>query len=73
MDVGGLIVSDLDLDSVLGRVLDAGRELTGAQYAALGVLDESGTELERFITRGIDEEAEQRIGARPRGAASWAC
>jgi signal transduction histidine kinase len=67
INVGSLIVSDLDLDSLLGRVLDAARELTGARYAALGVLNEERTGLERFITRGIDEEAERAIGARPRG------
>ena len=67
INVGSLIVSDLDLDSLLGRVLDAARELTGARYAALGVLNEPRTELERFITRGIDEQAERAIGTRPRG------
>jgi signal transduction histidine kinase len=67
IDVGSLIVSELDLDSVLGRVLDAACELTGARYAALGVLDEGRAELERFITRGIDEETERAIGTRPRG------
>ena len=67
IEVGGLIVSELDLDSVLGRVLDAACELTGARYAALGVLDEGRAELERFITRGIDEETERAIGTRPRG------
>jgi GAF domain-containing protein len=36
INVGSLIVSDLDLDSILGRVLDAAYELTGARYAALG-------------------------------------
>jgi signal transduction histidine kinase len=67
IEVGSLIVSELDLDSVLGQVLDAACELTGARYAALGVLDEGRTELERFITRGIDEEVERAIGTRPRG------
>jgi signal transduction histidine kinase len=67
IDVGSLIVSELDLDSVLGIVLDAARELTGARYAALGVLDEQRTELERFLTRGVDEAVERAIGERPRG------
>ena len=34
------VLSDLDLETVLERVLDSARELTGASYAALGVLDE---------------------------------
>ena len=40
IQVGRALVSDLDLESVLERVLDAARELTGARYAALGVLNE---------------------------------
>jgi signal transduction histidine kinase len=52
---------------VLARVLDAACELTGARYAALGVLDEAGAELERFITRGVGAGVEQEIGDRPRG------
>jgi signal transduction histidine kinase len=52
---------------VLARVLEAARELTGARYAALGVLDDTRTELERFVTRGLAGDAEQAIGERPRG------
>ena len=48
-------MSELDLDAVLRRVLDVARELTGARYAALGVLDEAQTGLERFLTSGLDE------------------
>ena len=33
------VLEQLDLEQVLERVLDAARELTGARYAALGVLD----------------------------------
>ena len=54
---------------MLRRVLDVARELTGARYAALGVLDEAHTGLSRFLTRGLDEATERRIGeraARPR-------
>ena len=35
-----ILVSELDLEAVLQRVLDVARELTGARYAAIGVLDE---------------------------------
>ena len=52
---------------MLARVLDAACELTGARYAALGVVDEAGAELERFVTRGVGPDAEQAIGDRPRG------
>jgi signal transduction histidine kinase len=48
-------------------VLESARELTGARYAALGVLDQAGTGLARFITAGIDEESQRRIGSPPTG------
>jgi signal transduction histidine kinase len=48
-------------------VLDCARELTDARYAALGVLGDSRTELERFLTIGIDESERAGIGALPRG------
>ena len=67
IDTGRTLVSELDLDAVLQRVLDAARELTNARYAALGVLDEQGTGLERFLTVGIDDETHRTIGDLPRG------
>ncbi len=67
MDVGRSLVSELDSNKVLLRVLDTARELTGARYAALGVLDSEGTELDRFLVSGIDDDARKRIGELPRG------
>ena len=65
--VGRSLVARLDLEGVLDGVLDAARELTGARYAALGVLDERKQELDRFLTLGIDEETHRLIGDLPRG------
>jgi signal transduction histidine kinase len=67
LDVGRSLVSDLDLESVLQAVLEAARDLTGARYAALGVLSGRGDELERFLTLGIDGAVRARIGDLPRG------
>jgi signal transduction histidine kinase len=67
LDVGRRLVSELDHETVLGQVVEAARELTGARYAALGVLEDSKAELERFIYSGIDEDTRQRIGPLPRG------
>ncbi|HSO99030.1 MAG TPA: GAF domain-containing protein [Solirubrobacteraceae bacterium] len=67
LEVARGIISELDLNLVLERVVAAARELSGARYAALGVLDESRSELERFITTGIDEKTRRRIGSLPRG------
>lgn len=60
-------MSELDLEALLDRVLDAARELTGARYAALGVLDEEKRELERFLFVGVDRETQDLIGDLPRG------
>jgi signal transduction histidine kinase len=67
LEVARGVVDELDLDVVLERVLEAARDLSGARYAALGVLDESRRELERFLTSGLDDATRRGIGALPRG------
>ena len=67
LDVGRGLVSQFDQEALLRRVLDAARELTGARYAAVGVLDEDRQELERFLVSGIDDETHRAIGVLPRG------
>ncbi len=67
IDVGRGLVAQLDLEAVLREVVEVARELTGARYAALGILDEDRRELERFIYVGIDDEARAQIGDLPRG------
>jgi len=68
LEIGTSIVAELDSEAVLRRVLDAGRELTGARYAAVGILDSERRELERFLTAGIDDATRRAIGDLPRGA-----
>ena len=67
LDVARSVLAELDLEVVLERVLAAAKELTGARYAALGVLAESRTELSRFLTVGIDDVTRAEIGDLPRG------
>src|SRR5580693_8492132 len=67
LDIARSVLAALDLEVVLERVLESARELTGARYVALGVLSTSRTELERFLTVGIDERERDAIGALPRG------
>ena len=67
LDVGRALVAEHDTEAVLDKILHAAREITGARYAALGVLDERRRELERFLTVGIDDELHRRIGNLPRG------
>ena len=59
--------SALSLDELLERLVQIAAELTEARYAALGVIDRDGNELERFITHGIGSEEAAAIGALPRG------
>lgn len=61
------LVSDLELDRVLANVLEAAIEITGARYAALGVLNADRSGLENFIHKGIDEQTRKRIGDLPTG------
>lgn len=67
LDVGETLVSELDPDLVLERILQEAQRLTGARYAALGVLDEERRELDRFVTAGIDRTTHHNIGELPRG------
>jgi two-component system, NarL family, sensor histidine kinase DevS len=67
LDVGRALVEELDLEKVLDRVLEEACAITGARYAALGVLNADRTGLERFLTRGIDPAAHRAIGDLPHG------
>ncbi len=67
IEVGRALVAELDPELIFQQVLEVACQLTGARYAALGVLDEDRHELERFITHGIDAETRRAIGNLPRG------
>lgn len=56
-----------ELEEVLHRVLVAAQELTGARYAALGLLNDERDALARFLTVGIDEDERRVIGDLPLG------
>jgi signal transduction histidine kinase len=62
-----LLESDLELPSLLRHVVEEARSMTGARYAALGVLNATRTALDEFITAGLQPEEEERIGDRPTG------
>ena len=40
LEVGRALVAEREPEAVLVRVLNEARELTGARYAAMGILDE---------------------------------
>ncbi|MDP9239928.1 MAG: GAF domain-containing protein [Actinomycetota bacterium] len=58
--------SDLDLQTVLRRIVEAAVMLANAEYGALGVTGEDNR-LSQFITVGVDEETQRRIGELPSG------
>jgi signal transduction histidine kinase len=67
LDAAIAVSSELSLDAVLQRIVEAAASLTGAQYAALGVINPSRQALERFVVTGIDEATMDAIGDLPRG------
>ncbi len=64
---GIALSSELSLDDLLLKLAETAAVLTGARYAALGVIDQSGTGLERFVHTGIDAETVAEIGELPHG------
>ncbi|MET0828851.1 MAG: GAF domain-containing protein [Microbacterium sp.] len=60
------VVERLDLEVVLRRIVEAGMDLVGARYGALGVISHEGG-LERFIHVGIDRTTADAIGHLPTG------
>jgi signal transduction histidine kinase len=67
VEAGIAVSSELSLDAVLRRILEAAEDLTDARYAALGVIDPGGTGLERFLVIGLDDETRTLIGEDPHG------
>jgi signal transduction histidine kinase len=59
--------SELDLTTVLARIVESAVQLVDARYGALGVLDDAGTGLGQFITVGVDDETRAAIGPLPKG------
>ncbi|MFA9445498.1 GAF domain-containing protein [Egicoccus sp. AB-alg6-2] len=61
------VTVDLDLEAVLGRVVEAACDLVAAKYGALGVIAEDGDGLSAFVHRGVDAETAAAIGNLPAG------
>ena len=67
VETGIAINSELSLEGVLERIVEAAARITDAEYAALGVIDRSGSGLERFVTYGIAPDVQTEIGDPPHG------
>jgi signal transduction histidine kinase len=65
---GVLAVSGgLELDQVLKTIIATATELVDARYGALGVIDEAGDRLERFVTVGLAQAEIDAVGPYPTG------
>lgn len=60
------LTSGLDRHTTLTQFVNSARELTGAQYAAMAILDSHGETME-FIQSGVSEETATLLGHPPRG------
>lgn len=60
------IASDLDLESVLQRVVDSARQLVGARYGAISWLDDQG-HFSDLVVSGLTPEQVEKIGQLPQG------
>jgi signal transduction histidine kinase len=61
------ISADLELATVLLRIIEAAMDLVDARFGAIGVLDGTKTGLAEFVTAGIDPEVHKAIGNLPEG------
>lgn len=60
------VASELSLDIVLNKVVEQARNLVGAKYGALSVIDHDGN-IKEFITAGVTAEERAAIGPPPVG------
>jgi GAF domain-containing protein len=66
-DASEFVLVEMGLEVALDRVLGSAKELTGARYGALCVLNDARDGLAVFLTAGIDDHTRARIGMWPRG------
>jgi DNA-binding response OmpR family regulator/signal transduction histidine kinase len=65
------INESLDLETVLQKVLDSARALTGARYGVIATMDEQGG-LEAVLTSGTSEDQHQQLVTLPGGTRIFA-
>jgi signal transduction histidine kinase len=68
LNLSGLsLITELDMGIVLQKVVDLSRELVGARFGALGVIDPESKSYQQFITSGVTDPQRKSIGHPPRG------
>ncbi len=63
---GLAVAAELSLDAVLKTMVDEARDLAGARYGAVSVIDRDGA-IRQFVTSGISPEEREAIGPPPVG------
>ena len=61
LDVWAILISELDERVVLDCVLEAAREITGARYAAVTILNDERTQLLRLLSSEVDGATHRSI------------
>src|SRR5262247_3213486 len=54
IDLGQRLAAEQDPERVLEKFCDAAREIVGARYATVGILEDDGVTLRHFFTSGFD-------------------
>lgn len=67
MDLSLTLGQERSLEALLIQIVESARKVLDARYAAIGVLDVSGTMLAQFVTAGISPEENAAIGMLPQG------
>ena len=66
-DLADSLTGEIVLERLLEDVVATARAATGARYAALGVIDETGSAIETFVHTGMDASTVAAIGPPPTG------
>lgn len=62
VELGQQLAAERDPAELLQKFCHAARDIVGARYAAIGMLDERGATLRHFLTSGIDTRTAEKIG-----------
>lgn len=66
-DAAIALTTELDLNTVMQKVVDLARELVSAKYGALAIMAPDEKTIEQFLTSGLLPQERAQIGAPPRG------
>jgi PAS domain S-box-containing protein len=71
VDIARQVSAQRDPEALLRQVCSAARDVTLAQHAVIGVLNEDRSNLTGVVTRGLERDAAERLVRLPTGSAAW--